>query len=92
MAIEKAPDKLGHPAKIFPAKVLTVSLVLAACAKMQQEGDKLKETLLNKKKPRLADLEAFRKLQWPNDDKIWPTKAGDMLRSQKVWSIRGPLE
>lgn len=70
VAIEKAPNKLGHPAKIFSAKVLTVPLVLATCAKMQQEGDKLKETLLNKKKPRLSDLEAFQKLQWPNDDKI----------------------
>lgn len=80
VAIEKAPNKVGDPAKIFSTKMFTVPLVLAICAKMQQEGDKLKETLINKKKPRLSDLEAFQKLQWPNDDKIkyLSTKAGDM--------------
>lgn len=55
--------------QIFPDQVLKVSLVLATCLKIQQEGDKLKETLL-KMKTRLADLEASQKLHWPNDDKI----------------------
>lgn len=32
VAIEKALNKLGHPAKISSAKVLTVPLVLAPCA------------------------------------------------------------
>lgn len=77
MEIKKAPSKMGDLAKIFPARVLTVSLVLSTCTEMQG-GSKLKKTLLNKKEPRLADLEAFQKLQWPNDVKIkhLSTKAG----------------
>lgn len=63
MQIETAPEKLGDVAKIVPAQVLKVSLVLATCTKIQQEGDKLKEPLPDEREQRLADLEASQKFQ-----------------------------
>lgn len=61
--IEKAPNELGDVTKIVPAQVLKVFLVLATCTKIQQEGDKLQETLPNEREQRLADLQASQKFQ-----------------------------
>lgn len=80
MQIEKAPNELGDVTKIVPAQVLKVFLVLATCTKIQQEGDKLQETLPNEREQRLADLQASQKFQWTNNDKSKYLSTKDQIK------------